>query len=227
MFHVKPSEQQLNQLEDYYTMLVEKNKVMNLTAITEPEEVYTKHFLDSISICQILDLKPGTSLLDLGTGAGFPGIPIKIFYPEISVTLMDSLNKRILFLRDVCDKLGLDNTICVHSRAEEAGKTKTYREQYDVVTSRAVANLSSLSEYCLPFVKCGGYFISYKSAEAKEEISSAGKAISVLGGKIAEQKSFLLPKTEIGRTLIKIKKIKPTPGRYPRKAGTPLKEPIS
>ena len=216
----------ISQLDKYYEMLIEKNKVMNLTAITEFDEVLVKHFADSLSICTIIpdDVK---SVCDLGTGAGFPGIPMAIAYPDLQFTLIDSLNKRIKFLQEVVDALGLTNVTLVHGRAEEAGRNKLYREQYDLVVSRAVANISTLSEYCLPLVKVGGYFISFKSGDIEDEIKQSGKAISKLGGKLQNPVLFNLPDTNISRSFLVIDKEKSTPKTYPRKAGTPSKEPLN
>ena len=216
----------ISQLDKFYEMLIEKNKVMNLTAITEFDEVLVKHFADSLSICTIIpdDVK---SVCDLGTGAGFPGIPMAIAYPDLQFTLIDSLNKRIKFLQEVVDALGLTNVTFVHARAEEAGRNKLYREQYDLVVSRAVANISTLSEYCLPLVKVGGYFISFKSGDIEDEIKQSGKAISKLGGKLQKPVLFNLPDTNISRSFLVIDKEKSTPKAYPRKAGTPSKEPLN
>ena len=216
----------ISQLDKYYEMLIEKNKVMNLTAITEFDEVLVKHFADSLSICTIIpdDVK---SVCDLGTGAGFPGIPMAIAYPDLQFSLIDSLNKRIKFLQEVVDALGLTNVTLVHGRAEEAGRNKLYREQYDLVVSRAVANISTLSEYCLPLVKVGGYFISFKSGDIEDEIKQSGKAISKLGGKLQKPVLFNLPDTNISRSFLVINKEKSTPKAYPRKAGTPSKEPLN
>ncbi len=218
-------ETQAVQLECFYEMLIEKNKVMNLTGITEFQDVVRKHFIDSVLNVRLE--KENAKLLDVGTGAGFPGIPLKIMYPEIKITLLDSLNKRILFLQEVCEALKLQNVELLHGRAEDYGKHPKYREQYDYVCSRAVANLSSLCEYCIPFLKIGGTFISYKSS-AKEELEQARKAIRLLGGdeKNIEAENFLLPESQDKRSLIYISKIKTTPKEYPRKAGMPTKEPL-
>lgn len=220
------SERQQEQLTIYYEMLVKKNKVMNLTAITEFEDVIDKHFLDSISIAQFVDLTGKLSLIDVGTGAGFPGIPLKIMFPDLDITLADSLNKRILFLDEVIELLGLENIKTVHGRAEELALKSVYREQYDLCLSRAVANLACLSEYCLPFVKLGGYFISYKSNEIEEELLSAKKAIFLLGGQIKEVIPFQLADTQMGRSFVIISKNKKTSKAYPRKSGMPAKKPL-
>ncbi|MCR5416481.1 MAG: 16S rRNA (guanine(527)-N(7))-methyltransferase RsmG [Pseudobutyrivibrio sp.] len=216
---------QLNQLDKFYELLVEKNKVMNLTAITEFDEVIVKHFADSLSICKVLP-KDVNTVCDLGTGAGFPGIPMAIAYPKLQFTLIDSLNKRIKFLQDVVDALGLNNVTLIHARAEEAGRNKLYREQFDLVVSRAVANIATLSEYCLPLVKIDGYFISFKSGDIKEEIANSGNAIKKLGGSMNTPIYFTLPDTDINRSFVIIDKKKNTPKAYPRKAGTPSKEPL-
>jgi len=218
-------DKQINQLDLFYEMLVEKNKVMNLTAITEFDEVIVKHFADSLSIGKVMPSNINT-VCDLGTGAGFPGIPMAIAYPNIKFTLIDSLNKRIKFLQEVVDALGLKNVTLIHARAEEAGRNKLYREQFDLVVSRAVANISTLSEYCLPLVKLNGYFISFKSGDIKEEVSLSGSAIQKLGGSMEEPVYFSLPGTDISRSFIIIDKKKSTPKAYPRKAGTPSKEPL-
>ena len=211
----------------FYEMLVEKNKVMNLTAITEFEDVVEKHFLDSISLCQVMDLKKSLTLLDLGTGAGFPGIPLKIMFPELKITLADSLNKRLLFLNEVMEALNLKDIETVHGRAEELSKRKDYRESFDLCVSRAVANLSTLSEYCLPFIHTSGKFISYKSEKITEEMNAAQHAVKILGGKMDGQVEFTLPDSDIYRNLFIITKEKSTPAKYPRKAGLPSKEPLS
>lgn len=220
------SEEQGEQFDLFYEMLVEKNKVMNLTGITEFQEVVRKHFIDSVMHVKLA--REDAKVLDLGTGAGFPGIPLKILYPELNITLLDSLNKRILFLGEVVEALKLKHVELIHGRAEDFGTQAAYREQFDNVCSRAVANLSSLCEYCLPFVKVGGTFISYKSS-AEEEILAAKYAIRTLGGD--EQhivcENFMLPDSDDRRSLIYIAKKGHTPKRFPRKAGTPTKEPLS
>jgi len=217
----------LVQFDQYYDLLMEWNKVMNLTGITEYEEVITKHFIDSLSIVKAIDVNDISNVIDVGTGAGFPGIPIKIAFPHINITLLDSLNKRIKFLNDVIDGIGLKCITAIHGRAEEYAKKKEYRERYDLCVSRAVANLASLSEYCIPYVKIGGQFISYKSGLIDEELNLSKNAIRTLGGKINCIVKFNLPETDISRSLVIINKIKKTEYRYPRKSGLPTKEPLS
>ena len=182
--------------------------------------------MDSLSIIKAIDLNDVDNLIDIGTGAGFPGIPLKIAFPHLKVVLLDSLNKRIKFLNTVIEELGLDNIETIHGRAEDFAKQAEYREQFDLCVSRAVANLSTLSEYCMPYIHTGGMFIPYKSGEIEEEVTGAKKAVHVLGGKIEEVVKFQLPGTEIGRSFVKIKKYQNTPKKYPRKAGLPAKEPI-
>lgn len=218
------SEKQLEQFRIYYEMMVEKNKVMNLTGITEWDEVLEKHFLDSISLIRAIDLSQDLTVMDMGTGAGFPGLPLKIAFPNLKVTLADSLNKRVIFLQEVIDELGLEDIEAIHGRAENLARDKAYREQYDLSVSRAVANLSTLSEYCLPFVKIGGQFISYKSGECDEEVAASKSAVFLLGGKIKDVVKFELG--ESGRSFIVIDKVKGTSKEYPRKAGTPSKKPL-
>lgn len=220
------SEQQINQFNSYYELLIEWNKVMNLTAITEPQEVAVKHIIDSIAAYDENLFVTGTSVIDVGTGAGFPGLPLKIFFPAIKLTLMDSLNKRVKFLQTVVDELGLTEVACVHARAEEGARNKAYREQFDIAVSRAVARLPVLCEYCLPFVKRGGYFLALKGREYQDEIKEAAKAIKVMGGSKVTERLVKLPALDDVRAIITIKKDMPTPKAYPRKAGTPAKKPI-
>lgn len=224
--HIALSEKQMEQFLQYYELLVEKNKVMNLTAITEFDEVVEKHFLDSVSLTKQMDLHQPLKVLDLGTGAGFPGIPLKIVFPELEITLMDSLNKRVLFLQDVISSLQLQNIEAVHGRAEEAARNKKYRESFDLCVSRAVANISTLSEYCLPFVKIGGSFISYKSSTIEDELKDGKKGIAILGGKVKDVYKFTLSDSKLQRSFVIIEKEKKTPKAYPRKAGTPSKDPL-
>ena len=220
------NEFQLKQFMRYYALLVEWNSFMNLTAITEYDEVCTKHFLDSLSLCKALDCTQELTVIDVGTGAGCPGIPLKIAFPNLSITLLDSLGKRVNFLKEVIGALGLEGIEAIHGRAEDYAKPNMLREQFDVCVSRAVANLSSLSEYCIPYVKVGGLFISYKSEKLAEEKAAAEHAVSLLGGEFLEQVEFYLPNSDIYRNLVVIKKGKCTPKKYPRKAGVPTKEPL-
>lgn len=220
------SNEQMEQFILYYEMLVEKNKVMNLTTITEFEDVILKHFLDSLALVKIVDINNIKTLVDVGTGAGFPGIPIRIAFPHIKLTLLDSLNKRIKFLDEVVDKLCLSNVETVHARAEEGGRNRLYREKFDVAVSRAVANLSTLSEYCVPFIRIGGSFISYKAGNVKEELINAQNAIKKLSCKIANTEEFVLPGSDINRALVKIEKVKTLDKSYPRNAGMPSREPL-
>ena len=225
-FGVTLTEKQIEQFEKYYELLVEWNKVMNLTGITEFDEVMQKHFVDSVAAAKYVEMEKINSLIDVGTGAGFPGIPLKIVYPHLQVTLLDSLNKRIKFLDEVVDNLGLTGIETVHGRAEDAAKKAEYREQFDLSVSRAVANLASLTEYCLPFVKVGGKFVSYKSVSVDEEIAQSKKAVYVLGGEIGKVEKFNLPESDMERALVIIEKKRSTPKKYPRKAGMPTKEPL-
>ena len=221
------TEKQIAQFMRYYELLVEWNSFMNLTGITEFEEVMKKHFLDSLSLVKAFSLEgKNLSLIDIGTGAGFPGLPLKIVFPNLKVTLLDSLNKRIKFLDEVIARLGLTDIKTIHGRAEDFAKETDLREKYDICVSRAVANLSTLAEYCLPFVNIGGSFISYKSEKLVDEATIAERAITLLGGKVKEQVDFNLPDSDIYRNLFVIEKVSATPKKYPRKAGLPAKEPL-
>lgn len=224
---IKLSEEQVGKFYKYYQLLIEWNSMMNLTAITKMDEVITKHFVDSLSLKKVIkDLdQKSYRLIDIGTGAGFPGIPLKIVFPEIKVTLLDSLNKRVKFLNEVITVLGLKDIEAVHGRAEDLAREDVSRETFDLCVSRAVANLSTLSEYCLPFVKVGGYFVPYKSGKLEEEMTAGKGAIKKLGGIIESVETFQLPNSD-ERSLVKVKKVAPINKKYPRKAGLPSKEPL-
>lgn len=221
---VKITDRQLDQFLQFYEMLVEKNKVMNLTGITEFPDVVEKHFMDSLAF--VPEQAEGKTLIDVGTGAGFPGIPLKILYPELQITLMDSLKKRLNFLDEVIAALGLEKIETLHGRAEDLGHQQAYREQYDYCVSRAVANLATLSEYCLPFVKVGGMFVSYKSGSVEEEKKDAEHGIQILSGKIEKVDKFQIIDTDLDRSLVWIRKEGKLKNKYPRKAGTPSREPL-
>lgn len=221
---IKFTEEQLNQFYEYMNLLLEWNEKINLTAITAPNEVILKHFIDSLTINKYI--KENSTLADVGTGAGFPGIPLKILRPDLKITLVDSLNKRINFLNEVINKLNLVNIETVHSRIEDFGKDKKYRESFDFVTARAVANLAVLSEYLLPIAKVGGQCVCMKGSSVEEELSNGKNAIKVLGGNIKNIDEFVLPDSDMSRNVIIIDKIKNTPNKYPRKAGIPVKEPL-
>lgn len=225
---IELSELQVKRFNRYYDMLIETNKVMNLTAITEYKDVVIKHFADSLLLCKCIDINKFSSIIDVGTGAGFPGIPLKIIYPHLNITLLDSLNKRVNFLKNVVEELDLENVLCIHGRAEDFGHNENYREKFDICVSRAVANLSTLSEYCTPFVNVGGYFVSYKSADVEEEVNNAKKAIKILNCKIEKVSDVNLPGTDdTMRKFVLIKKEDNTAKKYPRKSGVPSKTPLS
>lgn len=226
-FNIELSDMQLEQFLQYYNYLMEVNKTMNLTRITEPDDVIQKHFLDSLALAKYVDLNHNLDMIDLGTGAGFPGIPLKIVFQKLNVTLVDSLNKKVKFLQNVIDMLELENIQAVHSRAEDLSQIVDFREKFDLCVSRAVANLSTLSEYCIPFVKIGGYFVSYKSGEIQQEASQARTAIKKLGGNMERIEYFNLSDSGEKRSLLFIEKISFTKKMYPRKAGTPLKDPLT
>lgn len=220
------SDKQIDQFKKYFGYLIEMNQVMNLTAITEPKEVVQKHFIDSISIINYYDFKDSMSVIDVGTGAGFPGIPLAIMCPDVHFTLMDSLNKRIKFLNNVIELCELKNVTCIHSRAEDLGKNKEYREKYDVCVSRAVANLSVLLEYCMPFVKVGGYFISYKSILAEDELIKSQNAQKKLSTCFEKNISFEIPDTDYKRCFLFFEKKNILNKKYPRQSGMPKKNPL-
>lgn len=223
---IQLKDEQIQQFLQYYDLLIEWNSFMNLTAITDFQEVITKHFLDSLTLVNAVSIDKIATLIDIGTGAGFPGIPLKIAFPHLKVTLLDSLNKRIKFLNEVIQTLNLKEIETIHGRAEDYAQNPKYREKYDLCVSRAVANLSSLTEYCLPYVRPTGRFIPYKSGTVEEELKEAQKAIKTLGGEQQEVLRFPLLDTDMERSLIVIEKKKNTPKKYPRKAGLPTKEPI-
>lgn len=229
--NIEISDDQINCFEKYFELLIEKNKVMNLTAITDKEDVIVKHFIDSIALIPYLtdkgiNINNKLKIIDIGTGAGFPGLPLKIMMPDVKFTLLDSLNKRVSFLNEVIDELKLKDIEALHGRAEDYASDNKYREKYDICVSRAVANLSTLSEYCIPFVKEDGFFISYKAGESEEEINNSKNAIKILGGKINKVEEFVLPGTDASRVFVFIRKQELTDKKYPRKAGVPAKKPL-
>lgn len=223
---IELTDQQSMQFEKYFELLVEWNEKMNLTAITEKQEVYEKHFYDSLTASFFFDFHQVQTLIDIGAGAGFPSLPNKILFPHLHVTIVDSLNKRISFLNHLCKEIGLEHVRCVHGRAEDLGVNPNFRETFDVVTARAVARLNVLSEYCLPFAKVGGSFICLKGSDASIELNEAKKSIKTLGAKTRKMENLLLPSDQAERSIIIIDKQAPTPKEYPRKAGTPAKKPI-
>ena len=225
-YNISLSDTQVQQYLTFYNMLIEKNKVMNLTAITKYEDVVYKHFLDSISAVKYFDFKNITNIVDIGTGAGFPGIPLKIILPDIEICLLDSLNKRINFINEIIEKLDLKGIKAIHGRAEEIGRNKEYREKFDVCVSRAVANLSTLTEYCIPLVKKNGYFISYKSGNVQEELKNCTNAFKQLKCNPISVNKFNIEGTDYNRSLVIIQKTDHTPNQYPRKSGTPAKKPL-
>lgn len=220
------NDKQIDQFLKYKDLLVDWNKKINLTAITEDQDIMIKHFLDSISCTKLSYIKDNHKVIDVGTGAGFPGIPINIYYKDVSLTLLDSLNKRINFLKEVCTDIGLENVDFQHGRAEDFGQDKKFREKYDIAVARAVAPLNVLCEYCMPFVKVGGYFICQKGPNIDEEMKDAKKAIEILGGKFIKKIDISLPFCDITHNIVVIEKIKNTSTKYPRKAGTPTRKPL-
>lgn len=228
LFGITLSSDQLEKFRKYYGNLIKWNEVMNLTTITGEKEVYSKHFLDSLSIVGLIPPQSfeNLSVIDIGTGAGFPGLPIAIAFPDVQVTLVDSLQKRVRFLEETTQLLGIENVQVVHARAEDHARIESEREKYDIAVSRAVAKLNVLAEYCLPFVRKGGYFIAYKAEKIKEEMEEGKKAVNILGGRVDQVISFQLPGTDYGRTLVQVIKDNHTSGKYPRKAGTPAKDPL-
>lgn len=223
--NINLSEEQTAKFQQYYEILIQWNAFMNLTAITEYGDVLKKHFLDSLSLVKAADLEKEIGILDIGTGAGFPGIPLKIAFPHLKIVLLDSLGKRVKFLNHVIEELNLEQINAVHGRAEDFARDIQYRESFDYVVSRAVANLSSLSEYCIPYVKTGGYFVSYKSGNVDNELEKSLNAIRILGGTVEDVIRFTLADTE-ERTFVCIKKISKTDKKYPRKAGIPSRDPL-
>ena len=223
--NINLSQKQVDQFKLYCSLLLEKNKVMNLTAITDVDEIINKHFVDSVLLRSVIELD-NEKIIDVGTGAGFPGIPLKIVFPNLKVVLLDSLDKRVKFLNEVIEKLGLEDIKAIHGRAEDIGQSEEYREKFDLCVSRAVADLSVLAEYCVPLVEVGGKFISYKAANSEVEIEQSANAISILGGKIETVETINLPGSDIDRSFAIIKKVANTDSKYPRRAGKPSKKPL-
>lgn len=223
---IQLTEKQKQQFHRYYQLLMEWNRHVNLTSVTEYADVMVKHFLDSLCMVKLMDMHTAGNVMDVGSGAGFPGIPLKIIFPDMQLTLLDSLNKRIQFLEALQDELGLEGVLAIHGRAEDMGRDRKYREKFDLCISRAVAKLPVLSEYCIPLVCVGGSFVAYKSGKVQAELESSQEAIRRLGGSLGEEKRFTVPESDMERTLIQIKKIRKTPGKYPRKSGMPGKMPL-
>lgn len=225
-FGIETNEKMLEDFEEYKELLVEWNQKMNLTGIEDEKEVFIKHFLDSVSAVTKGYIQNGMSLIDVGTGAGFPGMPLRICLPELKVTLLDSLNKRINFLQEVANKLSIEDIKFIHGRAEDFGKKEEYREQYDIATARAVAGLPVLMEFCVPFIKVGGYFVCLKGPNANLELEESKKAMEVLGVEYIEKIDIKLPEIDLNHNILIFKKVKNTPSKYPRKAGKVSKNPI-
>ena len=223
---IEYDEEKLNKLESYYEMMIEKNKVMNLTAITDQSEFVIKHFVDCLAVLNFVSFSPGMRAADLGTGGGFPGIPLAVFHPEVQFLLIDSVNKKLNFISDAAEILGISNIVTLHGRAEDIGHLKEYREIFDYVFSRAVSNMSTLAELALGLVKINGVFVAYKSDNSAAEIKAADKALKLMGGKLDSENSVLLPNSDINRYFYFIKKISPTSKKYPRKAGEPARKPL-
>lgn len=230
--NIELNQEQIKSYNEYYNILIEWNGFMNLTGITDYDDVLLKHYIDSLAVNKVIDevskwnLNKKIKVIDIGTGAGFPGIPLKIAFDNLDVVLLDSLNKRVKFLAEVIDKLELSHIEAIHGRAEDYARELNYRESFDLCVSRAVSNLATLTEYCLPYVKVGGAFISYKSGEIEDELKESEKAIKILGGKVIKVEKMTLPGSDIERSFVVIEKMKNTPKIYPRKAGLPAKEPL-
>ncbi len=226
-FNKAADETTLEKFRLYMEKILQWNEHVNLTAITDKEEFVKKHFIDSLLCCGREEIENAKTVIDIGTGAGFPGIPLALVYPEKKFVLVDSLQKRLKIIDEICKDLGITNVELIHSRAEELGKSKAHREKYDLCVSRAVANFATLSEYCLPLVKVGGFFVAYKGPDAEKEIEESGKAVQLLGGKISEVFCPEQEDLDFRHKLVMVKKVKNTPAKFPRKAGTPAKEPLA